>query len=68
MDLWVVNDRSVASRMRECSRPFGGPRRTDPGVLGLLHASADQRGLWLEELNRVGGGRRLSSGPLESVE
>jgi hypothetical protein len=55
MDLWVVNDTIRRSRMRDVRAL---PRSEAPGSGGVLasQASAGQRGLSAQGLNRTGAG------------
>ncbi len=68
MDLWVVNDTIRRVQDAGCSGPFSRPRHPAPGAFWPRERVPGKGGCRLGELNRLGGGRGLGSGPLESVE
>jgi hypothetical protein len=68
MDLWVVNDTIRRSRIRDVSGASAVRGARIGERFGLSGKSRPREACRLRELNRMGGGRGLGSGHLESVE
>ena len=67
MDLWVVNDTIRRSRMRDV-RGASAVRCPDPVAFWPLGGVPAKGGCRVREWNRMGGGRGLGSGHLESID